>query len=371
MTTSVSELCQALVRIPSVNPFGDPGVENPGEQQCAEYVAAFLQDSGAVVEIREVKPGRPNVIGKFPTDRPGKPLVIFAPHLDTVSVVGMTIPPFSGEISEGKVWGRGATDTKGPMSSMLWALREGAAGIVTCGHEVWFVGLMGEETGQEGAWAFVNESIASGEVDPVRTFALVGEPTGLETVHTTKGACWISAVTGGKAVHASAPERGVNAIYAMADLVRVVRDELVPALSKLHHPQLGSPTISVGTIRGGTKTNIVPDSCRAEIDMRTIPGQDTAPVLETLRRAVPGVTLEIWQSKPLWTEPDHPLIAKLGAPLAGAPWFCDAAILAGGGIASVATGPGSIKQAHTVDEWISVADLEAGARFFRQFLDRL
>ena len=128
----------------------------------------FLKGCGAEVELRTVAPGRPNVIGRFPGGE-GKRRVILAPHLDTVSVAGMTIDPFGGELRDGKIWGRGASDTKGPMAAMLWSLRELSGRMAGLGHEVWFVGLMGEEAGQEGARAFVKEERAD--------FALIAEPT--------------------------------------------------------------------------------------------------------------------------------------------------------------------------------------------------
>jgi acetylornithine deacetylase/succinyl-diaminopimelate desuccinylase family protein len=364
--TSATALLQELVRIPSVNPHGAPGVPNPGEQACAEYVAAFLRESGAEAELREVAPNRPNVIGRFPSNSPGKKRVILAPHLDTVSVGGMTIPPFGGELRDGKIWGRGATDTKGPMAAMLWALHELRDRIPALGHEIWFAGLMGEEAGQEGARAFVKEAGAD--------FALIGEPTGRDIVYTHKGALWLKLRTTGHAVHASAPQLGENAIYKMADVLRCIRDEIAPRLASQADPVLGSPTISAGTIRGGTKTNIVPDFCEVEVDTRTIPGQNPAEIPRLLQEASPGLEISVWQSSPLNTDPSHPLIQLLirnGSRLAGAPWFCDAAVFAEAGIPAVAAGPGSIAQAHTNDEWISVADLEDGVRFYRAFLEAL
>jgi acetylornithine deacetylase/succinyl-diaminopimelate desuccinylase-like protein len=375
MPHNIIELCQSLVRVPSVNPHGDPGVENPGEQACAEAVADFLRECGAETSLREVRPGRPNVVGRFPADRPGKPRVIFAPHLDTVSVGGMTIPPFAAELRDGKIWGRGASDTKGPMSAMLWALREMRDAIPALSHEIWFAGLMGEEAGQDGARAFVRELAAEPGFDPARHFALIGEPTMLDVVHRTKGATWIKAVARGKAVHASTPDKGENAIYKMARLVSAVRDEVVPSLRRESDPLLGPPTISVGTIRGGTKTNVVPDFCEVEIDLRSIPGQDIGLVLDQLRNACPGVTLELSQSSPpLDTDAAHPLIALLasdGSRCVGAPWFCDAAAFSAAGIPAVACGPGDIAQAHTCDEWIATAELERGVVFYKRFLEKL
>jgi acetylornithine deacetylase/succinyl-diaminopimelate desuccinylase-like protein len=278
----------------------------------------------------------------------------------------MTIPPFGGELRDGKIWGRGATDTKGPMAAMLWALHELRDRIPALGHEIWFAGLMGEEAGQEGARAFVKQEQAD--------FALIGEPTGRDIVYTHKGALWLKLRTAGRAVHASAPDLGENAIYKMADVLHCIRDEIAPRLASQSDPVLGSPTISAGLISGGTKTNIVPDFCELEVDTRTIPGQDPDEIPRLLRQASPGLDISLWQSSPLNTDPAHPLIQLLlknGSRLAGAPWFCDAAVFAGAGIPAVAAGPGHIAQAHTKDEWISVSELDCGVQFYRAFLEAL
>ena len=181
---TVVELLQDLVRIPSVNPHGDPGTTETGEARCAEYAARFLEECGAHAELREIHEGRPNVIGGFPSDAPGKDIIVFAPHTDTVSVAGMTIGPFSGTESEGRIWGRGASDTKGPMAAMLRALFEMRDEIPKLPYEIRFAGLMSEEAGQDGSKAYSAE--LRKELDATagrRAFALVGEPTCLDIVH--------------------------------------------------------------------------------------------------------------------------------------------------------------------------------------------
>jgi acetylornithine deacetylase/succinyl-diaminopimelate desuccinylase family protein len=363
---TATELLQELIRIPSVNPDGDPGTPHVGEKEIAEYVAAFLRQLGAEVELHEVLPGRPNVVACFPADRPGKPRLLLAPHTDTVSVGGMTIDPFAAELRDGKIWGRGASDTKGSLAAMLWALRESRDILADLSHEIWFAGLMGEEAGLHGS-----QHLAARERFD---FVIVGEPTGLQIVNATKGSTWLSLRASGRAVHASKPELGDNAVYKMADVLRCVRDEIAPAFAKLSDPVLGSPTISAGTIRGGMKSNIVPDFCEASVDIRTIPGQDLAPVLERLRAVCPDLEIETWQAAPMTTAPDHPVIAALercGASCVSAPWFCDAANFAAKGMPGVALGPGSIDQAHTKDEFLAVADLDAGVEFFRRFFGTL
>ncbi len=365
---TVTQLLQSLVQIPSVNPEGDPGTDGVGEQQMAEALRVFLNEIGAHSELRPVFPGRPNVVARFPSDRPGKPRLLFAPHTDTVSVAGMTIAPFSGECRAGRVWGRGASDTKGPMAAMLWALKEAREWIPTLSHEIWFAGLMSEETGQHGAKALASEERFD--------FVIAGEPTGLDIVHTHKGALWLTLTTRGKAVHAASPELGSNAIYKMADVLRHIRDVVAPSLLQHKHPVLGSPSISAGVIQGGSKTNIVPDYCRVLVDIRMVPCDDR--ILERvsaqLRSVCPELEISHVSSPPMWTEPGHPILKELGqcgARLIGAPWFCDAAIFAQQGVPAIAMGPGSIAQAHTEDEWIEVAELERGAEFFGRFLARL
>ncbi len=157
--SSVGDLLAALVRIPSVNPEGDPGTaaENCGEQRVAEFVGNYLQELGAAVRYEEVEPGRPNVIAAFPGGD-GKPAVLLGPHLDTVGVGGMSIAPFGGERRDGRIYGRGACDTKGTMAAMLWALRGlGTERIAALDIGVTFVGFMGEETGQPGSRHFAKK----------------------------------------------------------------------------------------------------------------------------------------------------------------------------------------------------------------------
>jgi len=130
----------------------------------------------------------------------------------------------------------------------------------------------------------------------------------------------------------------------------------------------------VGTIRGGSKTNIVPDHCEASLDIRIIPGTNPQQIINLIKNAAHGVTVEYQGSEPLYTDPQHPLVTKLsglGASPVGAPWFCDAAVFSAKGIPAVALGPGSIDQAHTADEFISVADIQAGADFFERLLRSL
>jgi len=379
LPSNVVSLTQALVRIPSVNPDGDPGTPHTGEEACARYVGEFLEASGASVQLDYVEPGRPNVIGRFPSkpaaDGKPKPRLVFAPHTDTVSVGGMSIEPFSGEVRDGRVWGRGASDTKGPMAAMLWALFEMGAKLADLPVEVHFAGFMSEESAQLGSQHFAKHH---GPYD----FAIIGEPTDLKTVFKHKGCLWADVSTSGVAVHGATPERGVNAIVKMAPIVEALNTGFRKLLADHggRDEWLGVSTINLGMIHGGTRSNIVADSCTLRVDMRTTPGLiRSGGALQALKdfvRAIDAgaVVTPLPETFPLDTDPAHPMVQALvaaGADLTGAPWFCDAAFLSVAGTPAVAIGPGSIAQAHTKDEYIAVADLEAGAAFFVKFLRSL
>ncbi|MDB6119317.1 MAG: Acetylornithine deacetylase [Verrucomicrobiaceae bacterium] len=378
--SNVVELTQALVRIPSVNPDGDPGTTETGEQACGEFVAAFLERIGAKAVLEEVQPGRPNVIGRFPSnlgaDGRKKPCIVFGPHLDTVGVGGMTIEPFSGELRDGRIWGRGASDTKGPMASMLWALKTlGAQAIAELPVEVHFAGFMSEESSQHGSRHFA-------ENHPDYAFALVAEPTSLKTVLKHKGCLWDDVVTTGLAAHGATPEKGVNAITKMAAIIQALDTEFRDLLVELGGVDelLGCSTLNIGMIHGGTRSNIVAAECTLRVDIRTTPALHRAGgaaklLREFIARTDPTAhTCSVSEAMPLDTSADNPFVKHLvacGAEITGAPWFCDGAFLAAEGIPSIAIGPGSIAQAHTKDEWIDVAELEAGAAFFVNFLRTL
>jgi acetylornithine deacetylase/succinyl-diaminopimelate desuccinylase-like protein len=369
--STVVELLQEMVAIPSVNPQGNPGTDRTGEQAMAEYVGAFLRELGADVAIEAVEPGRPNVIASFRPEQPAAAHLAFAPHLDTVSVAGMTISPFDPVIRDGKLYGRGSSDTKGPMAAALWALREWAQSSARARSRIrWtFLALMGEEAGNDGAHALAKSGFTS-------DLTLVLEPTGLGVVTTHKGALWLEVLTQGVACHGSTPDKGRSAIYAMRRVLEIIEESILPDLARHSHPKLGPTTMNVGTISGGSKINIVPDACRIEIDCRFVPGLDTeklrAEVEAVLRKTVPEVVVHLQRhSPPLDTDESLPWVKRLGREARGfttAPWFSDASVLGKPNCPAVCIGPGSIAQAHTKDEFIAVHDLEEGAEFFSRWI---
>jgi acetylornithine deacetylase/succinyl-diaminopimelate desuccinylase-like protein len=375
MPNCVVSLLQHLVRIPSVNPDNAPGIAQTGEDELAKFLVGWLEALGAEVVLEEVRPARPNLIARFaPLD--GRPRILLGPHLDTVGVGGMTIKPFVGEMRDGRLWGRGACDTKGPMAAMLWAMRETRGILANLPVAVDFVAFMGEESGQWGSKDFVRRHASEYQ------FALVGEPTSMQVVHVTKGSLWTTLRATGKAAHSSQPERGDNAILKLTRALDTLDHHLGHALAGFSHPLLGHSTLNVGVIRGGSRPNIVPDLAEAEIDIRITP--DLAATGGALRmlhemladHALPIEVIDSNENPPMETAAAHPMVQALlevdpATQLAGAPWFSDAAHLSLGGVPSICIGPGSIDQAHTVDEFIEIPALESGAAFFEAFIRAL
>jgi len=373
MSADSVTLLQQLVRIPSVNPDHAAGFDLTGENALAIFLSGWLEKIGAEVVLEEVQPGRPNLIARFaPQD--GRPRILLGPHLDTVGVEGMSIDPFGGEIRDGSLLGRGASDTKGPMAAMLWALHENQDILATMPVAVDFVAFMGEESGQWGSKDFVKRHGAE------YLFALVGEPTSMEVVHVTKGSLWATLRAAGKAAHSSLPERGDNAILKLTRALDQLDQHLGAELATFTHPVLGRSTMNIGLIRGGSRPNIVPDLAEAELDIRITPtlaaagGALISLEKSIVRHDLPVEIVRCHENPPMETAADHPVVRLLmehGAVLAGAPWFSDAAHLSKGGVPSICMGPGSIDQAHTADEFISIEALQQGVGFFIRFIQDL
>jgi acetylornithine deacetylase len=370
--TKTAKLLRELIALPSVNPAFLPAKHpRAGEQRVAEFLAATAARAGLDVEFQAVAPGRSNLLARLSPRGKVRQRLLLAPHLDTVNA---TDEQFTPRTRNGRLFGRGACDTKGSVAAMLTALIELTQGRQRpTDTEIVFVGLVDEEQGQAGSRAL----IASGfKAD----LAIVGEPTRSQVVTAHKGTLWLELETRGKSAHGSWPELGRNAIHAMARVVDLLQTDYAAHLSRRRHPLLGCATISVGAICGGSQANIVPDRCSILIDRRSLPGETDATVrreiISVLRRK--NLTVTFTQDRlppclPLETDPSHPLVVRFLKTVGqrkpvGVRFFCDASVLGHGGIPSVVFGPGDIAQAHTADEWISLAALERGKGLLLRFL---
>ena len=369
-------LLQQLIAIPSVNPDHMPDrPEITHEQNLADFLATYLTDIGAHITLQEIQPRRPNLIARFaPLD--GRPRILLGPHLDTVGIDNMTIDPFSGHIQDGKIWGRGASDTKGPMAAMLTALSENKHLLPHLPIAIDFVAFMGEEASQHGSKHFAKHHASHYQL------AIIAEPTSMHIVHTTKGSLWATLSATGTAAHASQPHLGDNAILKLTRALLILQETLTHRLAADTHPTLGPSTINIGTITGGTAPNIVPATATAQIDIRQTPQLHSAGgALQLLRETIYQLHLPLHittahENPPMETDPHHPIIQRLLATdphtqLTGAPWFSDAAHLSAAGLPSICLGPGSIDQAHTKDEYIHISHLHQATTYFSKFIQSL
>ncbi len=177
----------------------------------------------------------------------GRPWLLFESHLDTVSVSGMTIPPFAGEIRDGRLWGRGACDTKGTGAAMLSALTEYASGGEQP-NNVAIVYTLDEEVGKQGIRTFAERQLPELGWKPAG--AIVGEPTGLLAVVAHNGIVRWSIETRGVAAHSCAPERGKSAISMMMRVIDALESRYIPSL-EASHELTGRARCSINVIDGG------------------------------------------------------------------------------------------------------------------------
>ncbi len=377
------DLLARLVSIPSVNPLLADDRSIGSEAALAQFLADHLEARGFAVDWREVVPGRPNVVGRFGPTSPRRTLMLEA-HLDTQGIHGMTVPPFGAEVRDGRLYGRGACDTKGPMAAALCALQGPVLeSLADAGVQVLFVGAIGEEKGNLGAEQLVELGLGADE-------AVILEPTELAIVHAHKGVLWHEIEVRGRAGHGSDPDRALSAIRAMGRVMEAVEADVAERRKLGPHPVLGEATVNIGLIRGGTSINIVPDRCVIEVDRRLLPGEDGRAILRRLREQLEAMATaglltgstvrEIKCGDPFETTTACPLVRRLtqscvaeGASgrTEGAAWFSDAGPFARTCRDVAVFGPGSIRQAHTADEYIELASLEQGTRILAGFLNRL
>lgn len=365
MTSSSSTLLDdvaALIRMRSANPPGD-------EAEAARYVAERMRGMGADVELQEVQPGRLNAVGHLRFG-PG-PVLMMNSHLDVVPSDNPA-EQFEPTVRDGRLYGRGACDAKGAVGAMLAACERLLAADRPRGGTLILAAVIDEEVGGAGTRHLV------GPADVHADVAIVGEPTDNAISLACRGAYRARVRAHGRAAHSSDPARGANAIYAAARLALEVEQWNLEVGSRPAH---GAASATV--IQGGTKVNIVPESCEIQIDRRLGPGEvpetDGAAELEVILRRLQARDPEVsWSVELVGTpkpsaslDPTHPF-ADLALRTLGQtsyPVFrggTDAIFLAGAGIPSLILGPGSLDQAHTADEWVGTDDLESAARTYER-----
>ena len=363
----VVALIQDLIRIPSES-SGQTETDPAGpEQAMVAYLADLCAAAGVEHEVQEVSPGRPNFMARFP--RPGAPRLLIVGHLDTVSAAGMDAP-FAAVIREGRIWGRGACDDKGPLATALGTLlqlHEQGRGLR---YEVVLGATIDEECSLAGAAAMKERM---GEWD----LCLCLEPTGLQIVKAHKGVYRCRIITHGKAVHSSAPELGLNAIIAMMEVIKDLQ-LFEFRISRHRNPELGKATLAVTQIQGGTSINIIPDRCEIAVDVRLLPEHFPPMVANAIRQVVGqrGTVEDLFTARGVQTGMDNPLIREFqerlkaaGLPEEGvtAGYATDCSELHERG-PCIIWGPGHIEEAHQVTEHIAIEQVRAAAGVLAGFL---
>jgi acetylornithine deacetylase/succinyl-diaminopimelate desuccinylase-like protein len=324
------------------------------------------------VEQEDVSPGRPNTYGiwRGQTNR----WIALDVHIDTVGVETMLGDPFDGRLENGRVYGRGAVDTKASLAIVLAFLedlqRRGAVlqpNLLVCASAA-------EETGCVGAPVFADWVRRHDlELDEL----LVAEPTMCAPIYGHKGGVNVLFEIEGSAAHSSQPQLGKNAISAAAPLIEALDAEHQRLISQMPSTAVGTPTLAVVMISGGQALNVVPDRCQVHVNRRAVPGENPPEIAAALyklgRRAcpLPLTMTTIHELSAFYQPPDTPWIKRLSAWSGIEPATVSYGTNASGyeGLAheTVIFGPGSIDQAHRDVEWVEVSQLEKAAEIYARW----
>ncbi|MBM7702741.1 M20 family metallopeptidase [Metabacillus iocasae] len=363
-------LTQKLIQIPTENPNGS-------EEKCSSFVESWLRALPNVsVRTQTVEQGRKNVIAKYKGRGLDKPPLVIMAHMDTVPVEGeWSVPPFESIIQDGKLYGRGACDMKSGLACALMTLKVVATKQWQLQRDLYVIATIDEEGPyMKGAMALIAENII-----PSNALLIATEPTNLTLATEHKGTIWYEMCVEGKSSHGGNAHLGADAVHAAAEII-VRLKEKVNQLS-YNHEIFGKPTISVGTIEGGSKTNMVAGSCRAELDFRLVPPMTKEEANQLVEQAiqegcecVKGTSGSVrhlgWQRPPLRTSSDSMLrnmfrtayerVVKEPLEESGFPAYTDVTMI---GLETtnhhfVVFGPGHLDQAHATDEFVEIEQIE-------------
>jgi acetylornithine deacetylase len=403
--SEAEELLKQLVAIPSVNPIGAlPPLSKPaeglvqlGEGRLTDFLEELLRSWDQDCCRQLVHRGRENLLVRLSapqwqsaTVEGQKPVVVLSAHQDTVPPGPGMERPWEPWREGDRLYGLGACDIKGGMTSILLAARRILEQPQPPRVEVVLAFTVNEEAGFTGARALAELfRQPDGRLLPRAPEAVVvAEPTELDLVVAHKGVVRWRIHTRGKAAHSSSPEAGENAIYRMAHVLLGIEEYHRQLWQRAADPWCGHPSISVGMISGGSSPNTVPQRCTIEVDRRLIPGETAEMARIEVRVFLEQKTglLGVIEHEPPWME-GPPLLDQSGNPafqrlaqiarqkaaagqLVGAPYATDAAFFAQVGIPTVVFGPGSVAQAHSDEEWVSLDQVVFASQIlYRWILD--
>lgn len=365
-----TELLQNILRCNTTNPPGNEAV-------LAEIIKQWLAGEEISCLIDEFELNRANLIFEIKGAAEGLKLLATG-HLDTVPPGNRPWQhdPFGAEIKDGLIYGRGASDMKGSVAAMLYAIARMKRKGIMPKQDILFLATAGEEMFCQGALHFVDKN-GMENIGAV----LVGEPSNGDLLLAHKGAAWLEVTTYGKTAHGSMPDLGVNAVMSMNVFLTALARQSFQAEK---HSLLGLPTISVNKIEGGVAINVVPDSCKCKIDIRTIPGQNEDDVKILIEKAIAEATeccpefkadYKFLCSLPsVGCIPNDKIIdcavecADREMKQRGVNYFTDASALIGDKkMPLIIYGPGDDKQAHQPDEYLSMSKYFEAIEFYEKF----
>ncbi|MFB6241130.1 MAG: ArgE/DapE family deacylase [Gemmatimonadota bacterium] len=362
-------LLRDLVRIDSVNPSLVEGAA--GEAEIAAYVAGELRETGLEVETREATPGRVSVVGRLRGSEGAGPKFMLNAHTDTVGVEGME-DPFSAELRDGRVYGRGAYDMKGALAACMGAAKALADAGAPFPGELLVTAVADEEHSSVGTADVLTDYSADA--------AVVTEPTGLDICTAHKGFAWLEVETAGRAAHGSQFQVGRDANMRMGRVLARLEELEREVRSREPHPLLGPPSLHAPLVRGGTGISTYAERCTLRVERRTVPGEtgeqveaEVREILDELREAGDfEASLEtLLVRNPFEVEEDAPVVRTLEASaervlgtvpehVGENPWM-DSALLADAGIETAVLGPAG-DGAHAEEEWVDVESVVELAR---------
>jgi succinyl-diaminopimelate desuccinylase len=355
-------LTRTLLQFDTINPPGR-------ERDCAQHAGRLLEEWGFRVQYHEYEPGRTSVVARAGGSDTKAPICLTG-HLDTVALGAnpWSKDAFAGDTDGDKLYGRGSSDMKAGVAAILLAARtfakrfSGTPGVV-------IVLTAAEEGGCIGS-----QQLARTELLGKAGAMVVGEPTSNYPYIGHKGSVKFHASFKGVSAHGSMPQLGVNAIYKAARAVAKLEGFDFAAKA---HPIMGEPTMNVGTMTGGSGVNMVPDTARIGVDIRTVPGMDHAHLLERLRTTLgEDAEMDVFSNlPPVWTAPQNEWIQRVfeicrATEPRTATYMTDAANLlkAYSGAPTVVLGPGEAQMAHQTDEWCSVERIRQSVAIYEAII---
>lgn len=366
------KLTQKVISFNSENPPGN-------EFALAQFIAHNMKSCGLEVKIYTYAQRRPNIVatlkGTLPRAQAAREAILITPHFDTVPIgKGWKFKPLGGQIHQGKIYGRGASDDKGNLTSCMEVMRSLAEDKIRLRKDVIMAATVDEETGSKyGIIPLLDKKVLKPRL------ALVMDSDEFYAIIAQKGLLHCRVRIFGKKAHGAYNWRGVNAIEQAAEVIRKIK-----ALRWTYkkHPLLRGPTTNIGVIRGGDKVNMVPDFCEFALDLRYVPGMAPKAILRKIRAAVRSVTSKFEiiiddLQLPYTIDQRHPAVElylkmartmKCAAAVKGSEGATVITFFKKHGIPAFATGYGARGTAHTNDEYIRINALYKGTKLLEQYI---